>query len=93
MFRFPGEYIETLKGQISPQFVAANKGPVNESSYPDIYNLEPGLVYNASDNFKVTMKLSLDNGVSRFFAARHSSATSELTIHCQGSLSLSRPTR
>ncbi|KAK4233353.1 hypothetical protein C8A03DRAFT_38945 [Achaetomium macrosporum] len=64
LFRFPSEYIDRLKSQISPRFVAADKGPLPESSYPDIYNLEPGLVYNTSDNFKVTMKVSFDNGLT-----------------------------
>ncbi|KAK4249857.1 hypothetical protein C7999DRAFT_29726 [Corynascus novoguineensis] len=64
LFRFPSNYIDQLKRHISPRLAATDKGPVPESSYPDIYNLEPGLVYNTSAKFRVTMKVSLENGLT-----------------------------
>lgn len=64
LFRFPGPFladIETLLAQVS----TANNRPVAPSEYKDLYNLEPGLVYDRSaGNFTMTLEITIADGLT-----------------------------
>lgn len=66
MFRFPAGYISDFRTQLK-DYVPADQDPVDaKEAYPDLRNLEPGLVF-PSDSLKgltVTMRVTLDNGVT-----------------------------
>ena len=66
LFRFPNEYIDDFKKQLIPDFVSADKGPLAPSSYADILNLEPGLVFptESLNGVSVTLRATLDNGLT-----------------------------
>ncbi|SCO78464.1 uncharacterized protein FRV6_02677 [Fusarium oxysporum] len=58
-FRFPTSILDNIK-----RMLGGDSALVNPSQYPNIYSVEPGLVYNSSANISFSMTLTIENGLT-----------------------------
>ncbi|KAH6881160.1 hypothetical protein B0T10DRAFT_411334 [Thelonectria olida] len=58
-FRLPSSYLNILKGMLGK-----SRPVINPSQYLELYNIEPGLVYNASANLSVSIAFTIGNGLT-----------------------------
>ncbi|KAF4946627.1 hypothetical protein FSARC_14145 [Fusarium sarcochroum] len=57
-FRFPTPILNTVK-----RMLGKDNDLIDASTYPDLYNVEPGLVYDASSNISFSMTVTIEDGL------------------------------
>lgn len=58
-FRFPGAYLDEIK-----EMLGNEESLAAPTEYTGLYNIEPGLVYDASTNRSVSISLTIASGSS-----------------------------
>ncbi|KAJ0127787.1 hypothetical protein HZ326_29109 [Fusarium oxysporum f. sp. albedinis] len=57
-FRFPVPVLNALK-----ELLGVDDALINPSLHPDIYSVEPGLVYDSSSNISFSMTMTIEDGL------------------------------